>query len=58
MQDILADMTLNNPIFVFAVITTIWFIPGIIIRGFAKKKYIATRKKEQKDAIEKLYPKK
>ena len=27
----LLDMTVNNPIFIFAVITVIWFIPGIVL---------------------------
>lgn len=53
----LLDMTINNPIFIFAVITTIWFIPGIIIRRIAEAKKENKRKKIQNDSIAKLYPK-
>ncbi len=49
-------MTINNPIFIFAVITVIWFIPGIIVRRFNETKQIKKKKKIQADAIEKLYP--
>ena len=56
-KDILLQMTINNPIFIFAVITVIWFIPGIIIRRFNETKKKKKRKKIQTDAIQKLYPK-
>tara|TARA_Y100001968_G_scaffold138326_1_gene126508 strand:+ start:303 stop:464 length:162 start_codon:yes stop_codon:yes gene_type:complete len=50
-------MTINNPIFIFSVITVIWFIPGIIVRRYKETKQINKRKKIQDDAIQKLYPK-
>ena len=52
----LLDMTINNPIFIFAVITVIWFIPGIIVRRFKERKQLISKKKLQADAIQKLYP--
>ncbi|MBW3042233.1 hypothetical protein [Prochlorococcus marinus] len=53
----LIDMTINNPIFVFAIITVIWFIPGIIVRRVNEQKQIKRKQKLQDDAIKKLYPK-
>ena len=53
----LLDMTINNPIFIFAIITVIWFIPGIIIRRITEAKKESKRKEIQNDAIAKLYPK-
>ena len=53
----LIDMTINNPIFIFAVITVIWFIPGIIVRRLNETKQLNKKKKNQADAIKKLYPK-
>ncbi len=53
----LLDMTVNNPIFVFALITVIWFIPGIIIRRFKELNQIKKKQQIQSDAIKKLYPK-
>ncbi len=51
------DMTINNPIFVFALITVIWFIPGIIVRRLNELNQIKKKEKVQSDAIKKLYPK-
>ena len=56
-KDILLDMTINNPIFIFALITVIWFVPGIIVRSFNERKKLRKKKKLQSDAIQKLYPK-
>tara|TARA_Y100000766_G_scaffold275119_1_gene277815 strand:- start:858 stop:1085 length:228 start_codon:yes stop_codon:yes gene_type:complete len=53
----LLDMTINNPIFIFALITVIWFIPGILVRRYNEIKQIKKRKELQTDAIKKLYPK-
>ena len=50
-------MTINNPLFIFAVITVIWFIPGIIVRRYNELKQIKKKKQNQADAIERLYPK-
>tara|TARA_Y100001968_G_scaffold166302_1_gene152344 strand:- start:492 stop:653 length:162 start_codon:yes stop_codon:yes gene_type:complete len=50
-------MTINNPIFIFAIITVIWFIPGILVRRFNEIKQLKKKKKIQVDAIQKLYPK-
>tara|TARA_B100001029_G_C15013977_1_gene426090 strand:+ start:888 stop:1124 length:237 start_codon:yes stop_codon:yes gene_type:complete len=56
-KNTLIDMTINNPIFIFAVITVIWFIPGIIVRRYNETKQKKKKKKIQSDAINKLYPK-
>ncbi len=53
----LLDMTINNPIFIFAVITVIWFIPGIIVKRYNNINQQKKLKKSQADAIQKLYPK-
>ena len=55
-KEILLDMTINNPIFIFALITVIWFIPGILVRRINELKQIKKSKKRQADAINKLYP--
>ena len=49
-------MTINNPIFIFSVITVIWFIPGILVRRINESKRIKQQKKTQAEAIKKLYP--
>ena len=56
-KNTLLNMTINNPIFIFALITVIWFIPGILVRRFNELKQIKNKKKLQADAIQKLYPK-
>ena len=56
-KNTLLDMTINNPIFIFTVITVIWFIPGIIVRRFNEIKQLNKKKRIQDDAIQKLYPK-
>ena len=53
---ILLDMTVNNPIFIFALITVIWFIPGILVRRLKELKQKKKKEKSQADAIKKLYP--
>tara|TARA_Y100001968_G_scaffold251753_1_gene236989 strand:- start:1050 stop:1286 length:237 start_codon:yes stop_codon:yes gene_type:complete len=53
----LLDMTINNPLFIFALITVIWFIPGVIVRRLNEIKQIKKKKKIQDDEIKKLYPK-
>ena len=53
----LIDMTINNPIFIFAAITVIWFIPGILVRRYNEKKILKKKERTQADAIQKLYPK-
>ena len=50
------NMTINNPIFILAVITVIWFLPGIIVRRINELKQLKKKKKTQADAIKKLYP--
>ena len=49
-------MTINNPIFIFALITVIWFIPGILLKRFNELKKIKEKEKRQSEAIKKLYP--
>ena len=53
----LVDMTINNPIFIFALITVIWFTPGIIVRRLNESKHKKKKQKSQSDAIKRLYPK-
>ena len=55
-KNTLLDMTINNPIFIFTVITVIWFIPGVIVRRVREIKQTNKKKKNQADAIRKLYP--
>ena len=57
LKTIILDMTINNPIFIFAIITVIWFIPGILVRRINESKQIKKKEKVQADAINKLYPK-
>jgi len=56
-KNILLDMTINNPIFIFALIIVVWFIPGIVVRRLNEFKQIKKKKQNQADAIKKLYPK-
>ena len=56
-RNTLLDMTINNPIFIFAIIIVIWFIPGIIVRRINEVKLENKKKKRQSEAIQKLYPK-
>ena len=46
-KNTLLDMTINNPIFIFAVITVIWFTPGILVRRFKEQKDLNKKKKLQ-----------
>ena len=55
-KNTLLDMTINNPIFIFAIITVIWFIPGIIVRRINESKKTKKKEKNQADAIKRLYP--
>tara|TARA_B100000214_G_scaffold366701_1_gene335987 strand:+ start:399 stop:569 length:171 start_codon:yes stop_codon:yes gene_type:complete len=49
-------MTINNPIFIFSLITVIWFIPGILVRRINEVKQRQKKEKSQSAAIKKLYP--
>ena len=55
-KNILLDMTINNPIFIFVVIIVICFITGILVRRINELKRIKQQKKTQAEAIKKLYP--
>ena len=57
LNNTLLNMTINNPIFIFAAITVIWFIPGILVRRYNEKKILKKKERTQADAIQKLYPK-
>ena len=57
LNNTLLDMTINNPIFIFAAITVIWFIPWILVRRYNEKKILKKKERTQADAIQKLYPK-
>ena len=52
----LLDMTINNPLFIFALITVIWFIPGLLVRRINELKQTKKMAKRQADEIKKLYP--
>ncbi len=56
LKNILLDMTINNPIFIFALIIVIWFIPGILVSRINESKKTKQKEKRQADAIKKLYP--
>jgi len=56
-KSILLDMTINNPIFIFTLITVIWFIPGILVRRINELNQKKKQKRSQAKAIKKLYPK-
>ena len=56
LKNVLLDMTINNPIFIFALITVIWFIPGILVRRINELKQLKKKERRQADAIKKLYP--
>tara|TARA_B100000700_G_scaffold325882_1_gene435858 strand:- start:1459 stop:1635 length:177 start_codon:yes stop_codon:yes gene_type:complete len=58
MRNTLLDMTINNPIFIFSVITVIWFIPGILVRRINEIKQKNRKVENQANAIDRLYPKK
>ena len=56
-KSILLDMTINNPIFIFTLITVIWFIPGILVRRINELNQKKKQEISQAEAIKKLYPK-
>ena len=56
-KSILLDMTINNPIFIFTLITVIWFIPGILVRRINELNQKKKKEISQAEAIKKLYPK-
>ena len=58
MLDTLLNLTWRNPLFMLVVIGIIWFLPGIVVRRIAEKRYKASKKEAQAKAISKLYPKK
>ena len=58
MLDTLLNLTWRNPLFMLVVIGAIWFIPGIVVRRIAEKRYKASKAEAQAQAISKLYPKK
>ena len=53
----LLDMTINNPIFIFALITVIWFIPGIIVRRINEVNQRKKKERIQEESSQRLYPK-
>ena len=55
-KSVLLDMTINNPIFIFSLITVIWFIPGILVRRINKLNRLKKMERRQAEAIKKLYP--
>ena len=57
LRNTILDMTINNPLFIFALIIVIWFIPGIIVRRYNELKQKRKKENNQADAIRKLYPK-
>ena len=57
LNNTLLDMTINNPIFIFALITVIWFIPGIIVRRINEVNQRKKKERIQEESIQRLYPK-
>ena len=57
MLDYFLRMTWYNPIFMIVVIGALWFIPGIVVRRIAEKRYEEARDKSQAEKIARLYPK-
>ena len=55
--DQLLNMTVNNPIFIFVLLTVFWFLPGIIIRRINADNLKKAKQESQANAIAKLYPK-
>ena len=58
MLETLLNLTWRNPLFMLVVIGAIWFIPGIVVRRIAEKKYKDSKEEAQAKAISRLYPKK
>ncbi len=58
MLDELLKLTYYNPIFMLVAIGAIWFIPGIIIRRIAEKRYKNASEETQAKKISRLYPQK
>ena len=52
------DLTWRNPLFMGALIISLWFIPGIIVRRYSKNKEKNSKAKIQEEKISRLYPKK
>ncbi len=57
MLNIFLDLTWRNPIFMAVALTIIWFMPGILAKRLAEKRYNAAKADKQAKAIAKLYPK-
>ena len=57
MFDKLLQMTWYNPIFMLVFIGAMWFVPGIIVRRIAEKRYKDEKARTQAMKIAKLYPK-
>ncbi len=53
----LLEMTWYNPIFMVIAIGSIWFIPGIVIRRIAERRFHASKAEKQAQQIARLYPK-
>ncbi len=58
MLDTLLSLTWYNPLFMMVVIGAIWFIPGIVVRRMAEKKFKSVKAQTQARKIASLYPKK
>lgn len=58
MLDNLLQMTWYNPIFMIVLISVTWFLPGIVLRGIAEKRYQNAKSEAQAKKISRLYPKK
>ena len=57
MFNTLLQMTWYNPIFMIVTIGIIWFVPGMVLRRFLKRRYESDKAKAQADKIARLYPK-
>ena len=52
------EMTWYNPIFMIVAITSIWFVPGLVLRSILERRYKASKAAVQANKIARLYPKK
>ena len=57
MLEKLSSLTLGNPIFISVLILIIWFLPGVLLRRMAEKRYLEKKNAAQSKKIASLYPK-
>ncbi len=57
MLEKLSELTIGNPIFISVLILIIWFLPGVLLRRMAEKRYLEKKNAAQAKKISSLYPK-